>query len=75
MSLGLPPLLITMTEPVGKLPTGFTFQLPHDTACSLIRRRLATPVADLDTVPDAIFDEDDMEHAGLESDPAWNRPL
>jgi len=54
------PLLIRLTEDVGKLPAGFSYHLPRFEAELLIMRRKATAVGSLDASPDLIISEDDF---------------
>ncbi len=60
-----PPILVTLSEPVGELPAGLVFQLPDWLACALILRRVATPVANLSAYADVVITEDDIERLGL----------
>jgi hypothetical protein len=55
-----PPLLITLTKPLGELPSGYCLQMPHDAAIELIHlgRATAQPVGDFAVQPDMIFTED-----------------
>jgi hypothetical protein len=41
-------------------------QLPSEVAHSLVVRRLARPVGDLQAVPDLVLTEDDLEASGLD---------
>ena len=67
----IPPLVIRLTQSVGKLPTGAALQLPLNVSSLLLVRRLAQPVANFGTEPDLVLDEDDMAHAGIATDPRW----
>jgi len=62
----LTPLVINLHEDLGKLPAGFPIQLPTDITLSLIRRRLATPVADITIDADLIVDENQIAHVGTD---------
>jgi len=53
------PLLCRLTEDVGNLPAGFTYELPRFETERLIARRKATAVGAIDTVPDLVISEDD----------------
>jgi hypothetical protein len=60
-----PPLLVTLSEPVGELPAGLVFQLPDWLACALILRRVATPVANLSAYADVTITEEQIEELDL----------
>ena len=51
-----PPLLVTLHEDSGKLPARIVMELPREMSLSLILRRLAIPIANLATVPDAVIE-------------------
>jgi hypothetical protein len=55
-----PPLLITLTKPLGELPSGYCLQMSHDAAIELIHlgRATAQPVGDFAVQPDMILTED-----------------
>ena len=58
-------LLIRLTEDVGKLPAGFTYELPRFEAERLIMRRKATAVGTLGTMADLTLTQDECEDAGI----------
>ena len=58
LELENPPLLVRVQ---GKI-----VQLPHEVSVSLIRNRLAIPVAEFSVLPEIVVDEDDIENAGLQ---------
>jgi hypothetical protein len=59
------PLLIRLTENVGKLPAGFVYELPRFEAVSLIHRRKATAVGNIGVMADLTLTEDELQEAGL----------
>jgi hypothetical protein len=61
----LEPLLIRLTEDVGPLPAGFTYELPAFESRRLIARRKAVAVGRLGTIPDVKLTEDECREAGL----------
>lgn len=57
------PLLVRLTEDVGKLPAGFTYEVPRFEAERLIARRKAIAVGRLGTIADVVISEDDIDAA------------
>jgi hypothetical protein len=57
-----PPLLIRLNHDVGKLPASVALGLPRPIARSLIMQRLAIPVGNFKTKPDAIINYDWLGH-------------
>jgi hypothetical protein len=49
----VPPLLVTLNEPLGELPSGYCLQMPNDVAIALIHmgHATATPVGSFDVQP------------------------
>lgn len=45
---------------------GLVYQLPRETALALIERRLASPVASLDSFPDVVLTDDELVDARLD---------
>jgi len=61
-----PTMLIRLTEDVGKLPSGFVYELPAFEAQRLIARRMATAVGNFRGIlPDLVLTEDECQEAGL----------
>jgi hypothetical protein len=56
----LEPLLIRLLEPIGNLPSGFTYSLPRFESEILIMRRKAVAVGKLGTIPDLVLSEDEL---------------
>lgn len=63
--LTVKPLLIRLTEDVGKLPAGFVYELPRFEAERLIARRVATAVGKLGTIADISLTEAECREAGI----------
>ncbi len=63
MSERPPALLIRLTEDVGKLPAGFTYELPEREALALIARRKATVVGDTKQSADLVLTAEEWEAA------------
>jgi hypothetical protein len=61
----LEPLLIRLTEPVGNLPSGFTYSLPRFESEILIMRRKATAVGTLGVMADLTLTEDECAEADI----------
>lgn len=59
------PMLIRLTEDVGKLPAGFVYFLPRFESEILIMRRKAVAVADLAATADIKLTELECREAGL----------
>jgi hypothetical protein len=59
------PLLIRLTEDVGKLPAGFVYELPRFEAERLLHKRKAVAVGSIGTMADLSLTEDECEEAGL----------
>lgn len=59
------PLLIRLSEDVGKLPSGFVYELPRFEAERLIARRKATAVGSVGVIADLVLTEDECVEAGL----------
>jgi hypothetical protein len=57
------PLAIRLLEDVGKLPAGFTYELPEREALALIARRKATAVGDTKQSADLVLTQEDWEAA------------
>jgi hypothetical protein len=57
------PLIVTLLENVGKLPAGFTYELPEREALALIARRKATAVGNTKQTPDLVLTQEDWEAA------------
>ena len=58
--LGSRPLLVTLKPEAGIAPANLRLQLPTQFAWSLIRTRLAVPVADVYLEHDVVITEDDV---------------
>jgi hypothetical protein len=63
MSERPPKLLIRLTEDVGRLPAGFTYQIPEREALALIAERKATAVASTKQTADLVLTHEDYEAA------------
>ena len=59
------PLLVRLIEEIGKLPAGFTYELPRFEAERLIARRAAIAVGNLGVIPDISLSEQECAEAGL----------
>jgi hypothetical protein len=63
MSKPAPPMLIRLTEDVGKLPAGFVYELPAFEAKRLLTRRKATAVGMLRQTADLALTPEEYERA------------
>jgi hypothetical protein len=61
----LEPLLIRLMEPVGNLPSGFTYSLPRFESEILIMRRKAVAVGSQGVIPDIVLTESELQEAGI----------
>lgn len=60
-----PPLLVRLTQDVGSLTSGLSCFLPSDMAVALIRRRLATPIGDMNAFADVVITHDELPDVGI----------
>jgi hypothetical protein len=56
------PIVIRLTEDLGKLPAGLSYHLPYELTLFLVRQRLADVIGDLTIVADVTVSEDDLEN-------------
>jgi hypothetical protein len=59
------PLLVRLTENVGKLPAGFVYELPPRLAQTLIASRKAQAVGNFGIMADLSLTEDECVEAGI----------
>jgi hypothetical protein len=64
MSEEAPPILVRLTESIGRLPAGFIYELPEHEALGLIMRRKATAVGRYrEQTADLVLTEEEWEAA------------
>jgi hypothetical protein len=64
-------LQIRSNQALEKLPAEINMELPLDITRTLIRRRPATPIADVNTMLDAVLTTDYLQYSRIETDPKW----